>query len=150
MNLRLKDVREDHDLTQEEISQLIGCNMNTYSSWENGYARIPLTYLDKLSVYYQVPFSYLLGGKRKGKQPQQIKALDRTILHSCMKSERKKRGLTQDVIASILGIAKTTYHDYETGKYDIKIDKLYELAKYYEIDLDVFCGKKNIDDSEKA
>ena len=140
MNLkRLKDLREDNDFTQEELAQKIGCNKNTYSSWENGYALIPISYLDQLSSLYKVPFAYLLG-LTKVKNPM-IGSMDINRLREHMKNERKKRNLTQKDIAKVLKIGKTTYHDYEVGKYDIKLDKLVMLANYYKVDIDVFCGK---------
>lgn len=142
MNLkRLKDLREDNDFTQAEFAEKIDCNPNTYSSWENGYALIPITYFDKISCFYNVSFKYLLGNVKSHKRGVPLRKLDITILRNNMKQERKKKSLTQGEIAKILEIGKTTYHDYETGKYDIKLDKLVMLVDYYKIDIDVFCGK---------
>lgn len=140
MNLkRLKDLREDNDFTQVELAKKIDCNPNTYSSWENGYALIPITYLDQLSCLYSVSFGYIVG-LTKTKNPT-IGKLDMQLLREHMKEERKKRKLTQEDVAKILKVGKTTYHDYETGKYDIKLDKLIILTDYYKINIDVFCGK---------
>lgn len=140
MNLkRLKDLREDNDFTQVELAKKIDCNPNTYSSWENGYALIPITCLDQLSCLYGVSFGYIVG-LTKTKNPT-IGKLDMQLLREHMKEERKKRKLTQEDVAKILKVGKTTYHDYETGKYDIKLDKLIMLTDYYKIDIDVFCGK---------
>lgn len=140
MNLkRLKDLREDNDFTQVELAKKLNCNPNTYSSWENGYALIPITYLDQLSCLYGVSFEYILG-LTKTKNPK-VGHMDMQLLREHMKQERKKRNLTQEDVAKELKIGKTTYHDYETGKYDIKIDKLVVLTNYYKISIDVFCGK---------
>lgn len=140
MNLkRLKDLREDNDFTQVQLAEKLNCNPNTYSSWENGYALIPITYLDCLSCLYGVSFAYIVG-LTKTKNP--TTKLDMQVLREHMKQERKKRNLTQEQIAKILKVGKTTYHDYETGKYEIKIDKLILLVNYYKLDIDVFCGKR--------
>lgn len=142
MNLkRLKDLREDHDLTHRKLAEIIHCNANTYSSWENGYALIPLSYLDQLSVFYKVTFSYIIGKTKVRECDKVIGKLNPQVLLSNMKKERKSRNLTQEDVANILQIAKTTYHDYEHGKYEIKLDKLIELVSYYSVDIDVFCGK---------
>lgn len=142
MNLkRLKDLREDNDLTHKKLAEILKCNANTYSSWENGYALIPLSYLDELSIYYKVSFSYIIGNTKAHKYSEEIGKMNQQILWANMKKERKNRNLTQEDVANILHIAKTTYHDYEHGKYAIKLDKLIELVNYYKVDIDVFCGK---------
>lgn len=58
--MRLKDLREDNDLTQEQISILLSCQRNTYSQYENGKRQIPIDALIKLSRFYKTSIDYIL------------------------------------------------------------------------------------------
>lgn len=58
--MRLKDLREDNDLTQEQISLMLNCARNTYSQYENGKRQIPTDILIKLSRFYKTSIDYLL------------------------------------------------------------------------------------------
>lgn len=57
----LRKLREDHELRQESLAQLLGVVQQTYSNYENGHSAIPLDYLTKLAKYYNVSTDYLLG-----------------------------------------------------------------------------------------
>lgn len=59
MKLRIKDLREDHDLTQKQVSQLLMCDQSLYSKYERGERTIPLELLIKLGDYYGVSLDYL-------------------------------------------------------------------------------------------
>ena len=58
--MRLRDLREDHDLTQSAIAQFLHLKQNTYSQYENGHRQIPLDALIKLADYYHTSVDYLL------------------------------------------------------------------------------------------
>lgn len=58
---RLRDLREDHDMTQSDVARLLGIEQTVYSRYERGYQTIPLQHLIALSNYYNVSVDYLLG-----------------------------------------------------------------------------------------
>lgn len=58
---RLKDLREDHDLTQTQLAKLLGIQQTVYSRYERGFQNLPLEYLLFLADFYQVSTDYLLG-----------------------------------------------------------------------------------------
>lgn len=58
---RIKDLREDSDLRQEDIAQLLGISQTVYSRYERGYQTIPLAHLLRLADFYQTSTDYLLG-----------------------------------------------------------------------------------------
>lgn len=58
---RLKDLREDKDLTQGNIAELLGISQTVYSRYERGYQAIPVIHLLKLADFYQTSTDYLLG-----------------------------------------------------------------------------------------
>ena len=61
LNLRLRDLREDNDLKQQTLANLLNCSQVTYSRYETGSHEIPLHALIKLSEYYHTSVDYLLG-----------------------------------------------------------------------------------------
>ncbi len=58
---RLRDLREDNDLTQREIADILGTKQTVYSRYERGYQNIPLEYLLSLADYYSVSVDYIFG-----------------------------------------------------------------------------------------
>ena len=56
---RLKDLREDNDLTQEEIAHILGISQRTYSYYENGQRTIPIEAFIKLADFYETSIDYL-------------------------------------------------------------------------------------------
>ena len=59
--MRLKDIREDRDITQKEIADYLHIRQNTYSQYENGKRQIPVDVVIALAKYYHVTTDYLLG-----------------------------------------------------------------------------------------
>lgn len=59
--IRLKDLREDKDLTQKEIAKLLNTTQQQYSKYELGIRLIPIDKLDILADFYQTNTDYLLG-----------------------------------------------------------------------------------------
>ena len=59
--MRLKDLREDADLTQSELAKHLNVRQNTYSQYENGQRQIPIEQLIALARYYNTSTDYLLG-----------------------------------------------------------------------------------------
>lgn len=59
--MRLKDLREDNDITQNQIASILNVKQNTYSQYENGKREVPIDVLWKLADYYNVSIDYLVG-----------------------------------------------------------------------------------------
>lgn len=59
--LRLKDLREDKDLKQEDLAKILNISQTNYSKYELGKINIPITSLIKLSEFYDTSIDYLLG-----------------------------------------------------------------------------------------
>ncbi len=58
---RLRDLREDKDLHQRQIAELLGIQQTVYSRYERGFQNIPLEFLVKLADFYKTSTDYLLG-----------------------------------------------------------------------------------------
>ena len=57
---RIRDLREDNDLTQHQIATLLNISQSTYSRYENGELEIPIQTLIKLANYYDTSIDYLV------------------------------------------------------------------------------------------
>lgn len=58
---RIRDLREDCDLTQREVAEFLGIQQTVYSRYERGYQTIPVEHLLKLADFYHVSTDYMLG-----------------------------------------------------------------------------------------
>jgi len=58
---RIRDLREDHDLTQTQIAKILHMSQTGYSQYEIGKNDIPTKILIELSKYYDTSVDYLLG-----------------------------------------------------------------------------------------
>ena len=58
---RLKDLREDNDLTQTQIAKILGTTQKQYSRWETGETEIPFHNIIILAKYYKISIDYIAG-----------------------------------------------------------------------------------------
>ena len=61
MYKRLRDMREDKDLKQRELAEMLNVSQTTYSRYESGELAIPSAALIKLADFYNVSVDYILG-----------------------------------------------------------------------------------------
>lgn len=59
--LRLRDLREDGDLTQKQVAGVLGTSAQYYQKYESGVRPIPVDRLEKLADFYRTSTDYLLG-----------------------------------------------------------------------------------------
>ena len=58
---RIRDLREDRDLTQKDLAARLHCSQQVYSNYELGQRDIPTYILIELSRFYEVSVDYILG-----------------------------------------------------------------------------------------
>lgn len=58
---RIRNLREDRDLKQEDMAKLLHCSQACYSNYENGKRDVPTVVLHKLADFYGVSVDYLIG-----------------------------------------------------------------------------------------
>ncbi len=138
---RLKEIREERELTQQYVADLIGESRSSYANWENNVVMLPLDIADKLSVVLNVDLSYLIGINTKSNFGK-IKPLDYDVLLNNLNNLREKKKYTYEQIATYLDCDRSTCNRYFNNAVFIPIDKLVLLAKLFDIDLDKLCGKK--------
>ena len=62
---RMRDLREDHDRTQQQIADVLGTSQTMYARYERGENELPIRHLLVLCDYYKVSADYFLGRKDK-------------------------------------------------------------------------------------
>ena len=67
--MRIRDLREDSDLTQKKVSQYLHCSQQVYSDYETGRVEIPIALLIKLAKLYNTSTDFILGLTNKRDKP---------------------------------------------------------------------------------
>lgn len=68
--VKLKELREDRDITQKELADVLNITQNTYSNYENGKTEPPYEIMKKLCLFYGVSADYILGLPKGLKYPE--------------------------------------------------------------------------------
>lgn len=61
MHLKIRDIREDRDLTQKDLAKILNCKQQTYSRYETGEITIDIFRLETLAKFYNTSVDYLIG-----------------------------------------------------------------------------------------
>ncbi len=70
MYRRLRELRDEKDLTQTEIAKMLGMSQTGYSKYETGENDIPTDVLIKLARFYNTSIDYLLGQTDNKRKPR--------------------------------------------------------------------------------
>ena len=138
---KLKDIREDNDINQEQMAKILGVPRSTYSMWEIGISIIPLKHLCDFADYFDVSLDYALGLTNNKNSKNLIKGLNLEIIGNNIKAIRKRNNLSQENIAEILDVTQCCIVKYEKGKIFISTENVYKLAKEFKISMNELCGK---------
>lgn len=59
--MKLREIREDRDYTQEQIAKILNVKQNTYQQYESEKRQLPILALIKLCLFYNLSADYILG-----------------------------------------------------------------------------------------
>lgn len=135
---KLKELRINSKLSQQDFSKILNMSQNGYSQYEIEINDIPTQILRKLSDYYNTSVDYILGiTEVKENYPKSFVKNDKNLkVLNRLKEIREDRDLFQKDIAKILNMSQTGYSKYEVGTNDIPTKILKELAYYYIVSID--------------
>lgn len=139
---RLRDIREDNDLNQEDMANILHVSRSAYSLWEIGINIIPLKNLYDFAIYFNCNLDYILGLSNERKSNILTKELDLKILGNNLKKIRKQNNLTQKDMSLILNVTQACITRYEKGLVQISISNLYKISKKFNISLDKLCTEE--------
>lgn len=137
---RLKDIRENADISQKEMASILKVKRSTYSLWELGINIIPLSYIVYFADYFNYAIDYCLGLTNIKNSPNK-KGLDLIVLGNNMKEIRLKNNLSQENIADSLKVTQACIVRYEKGLVCISTSNLYKFCKEFKVSMSYICGK---------
>lgn len=135
-SVRLKSLRKDRGLTQQEVAGQIGIKQNSYSDWEVGKNEPSLENIVKLVQIFNTTTDYLITGRT-----------DVIVLTRCelfghrLRELRKQANLTQQEIADKIGVNRVTYTNWEKGNREPNFDYLVKLADMFQVTTDDLLGR---------
>lgn len=141
--IKLKDIREDHDISQKEMANILGVTRSAYSLWELGINIIPLKPLVTYANYFNYSIDYVLGLTNDRRKNNVTPVLDLKVLGNNIKNLRIKNELSQENLANILGVTQACIVRYEKGLVCISTSNLYKLSKEFKVSISYLCGKEN-------
>ena len=139
---RIKNIREDYDMTQTEMANILNVNRSTYSLWELAVNIIPLPNLYDYADYFNISVDYLLGLTNDKKSKRNYKRLNLKRLGSNIRKVRLKNQLSQEDVAKILGVTQACISKIEKGLICISTVNLYKFCKEFNVSLDNILGQE--------
>lgn len=141
---RLTNIREDMDISQTKIANILNVSQATYSRWETGKEIIPLTKLNAYCNYTNHSMDYVCGLISSERHHiKNCQKLDKNIIGSRIQLFRMQYGLFQYQLATFLNTTQSTISAYESGKTLILTAFLFQIAKEYKVSMDYLCGRTN-------
>lgn len=141
MNLKLQDIRENNELTQKAVADILNVSQPTYSRWEKEIEIIPLNKLILFAKYFNVSLDYLCNLSLIKKESKNYNyVVNKELSSNNIINFRKKNNLTQKELAIFLNTTPSTICAYEKSKTLILTSFAYQICKKYNISMDYICG----------
>ena len=138
---KLKYLREEKELKQYELEEVLSVGKDVYGQYEREYQIIPIKHLNTLCNYFNVSFDYVFSFTNIKNYENITEDIDTKLVGQRLKEFRKENKLTQVKLASILNTVQPTITNYEKGKSLIATPFLYTICKKYGISADYLLGK---------
>ncbi len=147
---KLKTLRENLELSQTDMANIIKVDRSAYGQYEREYVIIPINHLITLCDYFKVSVDYIFNLSHKNNN--NFDETSKEISGKRIKNWRKEKKLTQEKIAQLLNTNRSVIANYERGRNYIATPFLYDLCNYYNVSVDYVFGltlQKNYLDSKK-
>ena len=99
---RLKDLREDMDMNQKQVGEIIGTTGNYYGDYENGKRDIPTERMIKLAKFYQVSMDYITGLTNDKGGLHKINEEDSKLLSDYHNLNERNKGRVEQLISDLI------------------------------------------------
>lgn len=141
MKMNLKYIRDEFDLKQKDVANILGVAPSTYSVWETNTNIIPLNRLLTFCTYFNVSLDFVLGLSNCMKYDNMKNTIDYNLYRKRIKLLRKHSNYTQSYIANLLKTDPGVISRYETGKTLILTAFLIDYAKIFNVSSDYIMGR---------
>lgn len=141
---RLADLRDEAELTQEELSKVIGGSRVNISDWETGKETPNINRVNLLANYFNVSLDYIfrLTNDKSVKDIENC-PIDRQVVGKRLRSFRKSNNLTLKNLADELNTTPSTLCAYEAGKTLLLTSFALQICQRHKVSMDWLYGKKN-------
>ena len=141
MNERLFFLREQENLTQQELADIFKVSRSLVSKWERDLITITLKQLNNYANYFNVSLDYIVGLSNNKYKTNNVQ-LDYNLVGKRLAEVREKNNLTLRKLADELNTTSSTISAYETGKVLIQSSFAITICSQYNVSLDWLCGRK--------
>lgn len=140
----LRYARENLELKQKEVAEILDVTYSTVSGWETGKDTIPLKQLIKFANKFNLSLDYLFGLKDYNEKYKPLK-IDLNVVGKNLKNLRKQNKKTQSQIAKVLNTSQSAYAHYENAINLIPTNFIYSLSNVYrDFSIDLVLGRKKL------
>ena len=138
--INLKKAREQNNLNQSNMANILGIDRTVYNKYENGYELIPIKHLISFCNYFNIRVDEIFNFNIQEQLPIN-KEFDVKIVGKRLKEWRKENKITQDKLAKMLNTNKSVICNYEKGRYLIATPFLYQICHQYHVSADYLLGR---------
>ncbi len=139
----LKKIREEHELSQRKMAQILKISKSSYNYYETGEYIISLKNLNNFCNRFHVSMNYVTGLTDINVEVHKRYKLNPKLIGMRLKKLRLKLKMTQVEMANYLNTSQSNISAYENGKNIVLTAFVYTLAKDFNISLDYLSGRSN-------
>ena len=140
---RIKLIREENELTQMKMAEILNIKRSAYSLWEINKNIIQLIKLNEFCNIFKLSMDYVSGLSNIKEKKLIFSNLNTKEIGKRFKQIRKELNLTQVKLAKKFNTTHSAISAYENGITLIPTIFLIEFSKLSNVSLDFFCGKTN-------
>lgn len=140
---KLKYLREERELTQKDLGDLLEIHAATYSQFEREDSLIPIKRLITLASFYNVSIDYLFSFTTNRQYNNNLKEINLELSGQRLKEIRKTNKFTQAKLANYLNTTQSNIVGYEKGSFPIATPYLYMICQKFKVSSDYLLGKIN-------
>lgn len=137
---KIKEYRKKRDLSQRDFAKLLKVANGTISLWENNLRVPDLDTIKDISAVLEVPIHELLGLENTAKNQEIPEVSTSSLKHNQIKELRKEKNITQNQLATAIGVSRSSVAMWETNNTQPDFDLIKKLADYFGVSIDYILG----------
>lgn len=138
---RIVDIREENDLSQKDVANILGVAQQTYSRYETEEKIMPIKNLNKFCNHFKVSLDYIIGLTNVRSYKDSKDKINKVVVGRRLKEFRTNKKLTQQELAKELNTSHSTISAYENSKTLLLLAFAYEIAIKYKVSVDWLYGR---------
>lgn len=105
---RIRDLREDSDITQERLAEILDMHKTTYTNYEQGKHTVPLDFAVTIAKYYNVSLDYIAGltNDKRGFSYSDLTKEQKTLLQLMEKLSPDEKKKTVSLLKAVIDMIK--------------------------------------------